>query len=134
MMVPAMTSCCRAVAELIPVANSPFEPSPDAVITSGAIIGGGFVSAAKAQSWTYRWALPKDTMTMAVNGNIGDFVILSNSDDTGAGRFLIDDVALFKQNPAARTAWLTVWGIDTSTYFLVDASDTPRVILAPSVG
>jgi hypothetical protein len=228
--------------ELILVTNGPFEPNPDAVITTGDIIGDGFVSAAKAQSWTYRWALPKDTMTMAVNGNTGDFdanfvssndvrfvggkffeslddgatwnvvdagpdqltaagfarslptfetalptdivdfVILSNSDDTGAGRFLIDDVALFEQNPAARTAWLTVWGIDTSiapspivrfadempdaagpgeilvsiiggpdrigtrltvstptaggtsTYFLVDASDTPRVILAPSVG
>jgi hypothetical protein len=230
------------IAELVPMMSGPFEPNPDAVITSGDIVGDGFVSAAKAQSWTYRWALPKDTMTMAVNANTGDFdanfvlgndvrfvggqffesldggatwnvvdagpeqltvagfahslptfetalptdivdfVILSNSDDTGAGRFLIDDFALFEQNPAARTAWLTVWGIDTSiapspivgfadeiadaagpgqilvsitgspdrigtrlavstptaggtsTYFLVDTSDTPRVILAPPVG
>jgi len=229
------------IAKLIPVANGPFEPNSDAVITSGDIIGDGFVSAAEAQSWTFRWAFPNDTMIMAVNSSTGDFdanfvslndvrfvggqffesiddgatwnvaqaepdqlmvasyaaslvtfetalptsirdfIILSKSNDTAAGQFLIDDVALFEQNPEARTAWLTAWGIDatiaplpnvgftdkmpetagagqilvsivgspdgigtrlavsvpnagTSTYFLVDASDSPRAILVPQVG
>lgn len=229
------------IAELVPVASGPFEPSPDAVITSGDIIGDGFVSAAAAQSWTNRWALPNDTMTMSVNHGTGDFdanfttlsdlrfvdgqffeslddgvtwnvvqpgpaqlmvasfanslptfetalptdirdfVLLSQSDDSASGKFLIDDVALFEKNPEARTAWLTAWGLDasiapspiigftdeipeeagigqilvtivgspdgigtrlvvsapaavgTSTYFLVNVSDSPRVILAPQV-
>jgi hypothetical protein len=230
------------IAELIPMASGPFEPNSDASVASGDIIGDGFVSAAAAQSWTYRWAFPDDTVTMSVNSSTGDFdadfatlndirsvggqffeslddgatwdtvepgpshltvaglaislptfetalpidildfVIVSESNDTGSGRFLIDDVALFEQNPEARTAWLTGWGIDasiapspivgfadempeeagageilvsifgspdgigtrltvstptaggTSTYFLVDASDSPRTILAPPVG
>jgi hypothetical protein len=230
------------IGELIPAASGPFEPNPDAVVTQGDIIGDGFVSAAAAQSWTYRWVFPKDALTMAVDRSTGDFdanfvsrsdlrfvsgkffeslddgatwnavdpgpdqltvagfanslptfetalpiairdfVILSESDDTATGQFLIDDVALFEQNPEARTAWLTAWGIDasiapsatvgfadempgaagagqilvsivgspdgigtrlavsapiaggTSTYFLVDASDSPRTILAPPAG
>ncbi len=230
------------IGELIPAASGPFEPNPDAVITRGDIIGDGFVSAAAAQSWTYRWVFPNDVLTMAVNKSTGDFdanfeslsdlrfvggqffesldngatwnavepgpdqltvagfatslptfetalptairdfVILSESSDTATGLFLIDDVALFEQNPEARTAWLTAWGIDasiapsatvgsadempgtagagqilvsilgspdgigtqlavsspiangTSTYFLVDTSDSPRTILAPPIG
>lgn len=142
---------------------NPAEPGPDQLTVAG-----------------FANSLP--TFETALPTVIRDFVILANSDDTGAGRFLIDDVALFEQNPAARMAWLTEWGIDTSiapspivgfadempdaagpgqilvsiigspdrigtrltvstptaggtsTYFLVDASDTPRVILAPSVG
>jgi hypothetical protein len=135
--------------------------------------GEGFGSAASVT----RLAISLPTFETALLIDILDFVILSESDDTGSGLCLIDDVALFEPIPQARIAWITgsiapspivgfademleeagagqilvsIFGSPdgigtrltvstptagaTSTYFLVDASDSPRTILAPPVG
>jgi hypothetical protein len=147
----------------------------------GVAEGEGFGSAASVT----RLAISLPTFETALPIDILGFVILSESDDTGSGLFLIDDVALFEPIPQARigrlTGSLAHWldasivpspivgfadeipeeagageilasifgspdGIGTrltvstptagatSTYFLVDASDSPRTILAPPVG